>query len=105
LITCQRETENFQPFTPLELKTQYGRDSERASGASIRKCPCPTQLAMQSERGMQYHAAVRSLAFKWLRIMFHCWKAKELYDDAKYTAQLVRKQSPIVKFLNEKSKA
>lgn len=31
-----------------------------------------------------HHAAVRALAFKWLRILFHCWKNNELYDESKF---------------------
>ncbi len=54
---------------------------------------------MLRARGMGFHAAVRSLAFKWQRIIFRCWQTRQLYDDAKYVAQLHRKQSPIVKFL------
>ena len=54
---------------------------------------------MQKARGMPYHAAVRSLAFKWLRIMYACWRRREAYDDAKYMAQLHRKESPLLAYL------
>lgn len=42
--------------------------------------------------GMRHHAAVRALAFKWIRIIFRCWKNHTTYDDERYTAQLRRKQ-------------
>lgn len=42
--------------------------------------------------GMRHHAAVRALAFKWIRIIFRCWKNRTPYDDERYTAQLRQKQ-------------
>jgi transposase len=41
--------------------------------------------------GMRHHAAVRALAFKWIRIIFRCWKNHTPYDDERYTRQLQRK--------------
>lgn len=32
----------------------------------------------------RHHAAVRALAFKWLRILFRCWKNNEPYDERKF---------------------
>jgi transposase len=34
----------------------------------------------QRERGAGHHAAIRSLAFRWIRILFHCWKNHLAYD-------------------------
>ncbi|HET7238866.1 MAG TPA: IS110 family transposase [Terrimicrobiaceae bacterium] len=39
-------------------------------------------------RGHRHHAAVRSLAFKWIRILFRCWKNRQLYDEARYLREL-----------------
>jgi transposase len=44
----------------------------------------------QIKRGKGHHAAVRALAFKWLRILFRCWKTRTPYDEAKYLAALQR---------------
>ncbi|MBB5350663.1 transposase [Haloferula luteola] len=46
--------------------------------------------------GKCYGSAIRALAFKWLRIIFACWKNHEVYDEAKYVAQLVKRGSPLV---------
>ncbi|WAL58578.1 IS110 family RNA-guided transposase [Thermocoleostomius sinensis] len=54
---------------------------------------------MQRAKGNSHPAAMRSLAFKWIRILFGCWKNREPYDEAKYVAALQRKGSPIVKLL------
>jgi transposase len=35
-------------------------------------------------RGKKHHIAIRALAFKWLRIMWRCWKNNEPYDEARY---------------------
>jgi len=47
----------------------------------------------QRNKGKGHFAAVRALAFKWIRILFRCWQDKRAYDDAKYLAAL-KKRSP-----------
>lgn len=42
-------------------------------------------------RGHRHHAAVRSLAFKWIRILFRCWKNRQPYDEPRYLKQLQAK--------------
>lgn len=54
---------------------------------------------MQRAKGNSHPAAMRSLAFKWIRILFRCWKNRETYDEAKYVAALQRKESPVAKLL------
>ena len=49
----------------------------------------------QRERGKGHHAAVRSLAFKWIRIIFACWKNRVPYDEALYEQALVRRGSKL----------
>jgi transposase len=39
----------------------------------------------------QHHAAVRSLAFKWIRILFRCWKDRKPYDEQLYLTSLRRR--------------
>ena len=50
----------------------------------------------QRDKGVKHHAAVRALAYKWIRIMFRCWKDQEPYDEAKYITSLKRRNSPLV---------
>jgi transposase len=45
----------------------------------------------QRERNQSHHAAVRSLSFKWLRILFRCWKDRTPYDEARYTLALQKR--------------
>ena len=47
----------------------------------------------QRRRGKGHHAAVRALAFKWIRIAFRCWKNRVAYDESMYLATLARRAS------------
>jgi transposase len=49
----------------------------------------------QRARGQDHHAAVRALAFKWIRIVFRCWQDRVVYDEKKYLAALVTRGSPL----------
>jgi len=42
----------------------------------------------QKQRGKSHHAAVRALAYKWIRIIFRCWKTRTPYDEARYCKSL-----------------
>lgn len=42
----------------------------------------------QRTRGKAHHAAVRALAFKWIRIMYRCWKDRRPYDESYYQSRL-----------------
>jgi transposase len=49
----------------------------------------------QRERNKSHHAAVRALSFKWLRILFRCWKDRVPYDEARYALAL--QKCPVVR--------
>src|SRR5215475_14456245 len=49
----------------------------------------------QRSRGNTHHAAVRALAFKWIRILFRCWQDGVAYDENRYLATLVKRGSPV----------
>lgn len=51
---------------------------------------------VQRERGKHHHAAVRSVAFKWIRILFRCWQDRTLYDKDRYIEALERRGSHLV---------
>jgi transposase len=40
----------------------------------------------------QHHAAVRALAFKWIRILFRCWKDRKPYDEQLYLTSIRRRR-------------
>jgi transposase len=51
----------------------------------------------QRSRGNDHHAALRALAYKWIRILFRCWKDRKPYDEATYMDALRRHGSSLVK--------
>jgi len=50
---------------------------------------------LQCRRGKKHHAAVRALAFKWIRILYRCWKDRVAYDESIYVAALEKRKSPL----------
>lgn len=51
----------------------------------------------QLAKGMEPNAIFRTLAYRWIRILFVCWKTRERYDEARYIEQLRRRGSPLTK--------
>ncbi len=51
----------------------------------------------QREKGSTYQAAVRALAFKWIRIIYRCWQTRTPYDESRYLQALKRRGSPLIK--------
>jgi transposase len=51
---------------------------------------------LQCRRGKKHHAAVRALAFKWIRIIFRCWKERVAYNENVYMAALAKHNSPLL---------
>jgi len=45
--------------------------------------------------GKSHYAALRVLGYKWIRIMFRCWKDHTPYDEQRYLAVLRRRSSPL----------
>ncbi len=64
---------------------------------------CSTQYSLwarayyqqQRARGRAHHQVIRSLAFKWIRILFRCWQTRTPYDEARYIETLVERGSPL----------
>lgn len=50
----------------------------------------------QRDKGASHQAAVRALAFKWIRILFQCWKTGTPYNESVYLAALRRRGSPLM---------
>ena len=55
----------------------------------------------QKQNGKSHNTIIRSLAFKWIRIVFRCWKDGVPYDEAKYLQSLRDRGSPLLKFAAE----
>lgn len=54
---------------------------------------------MQRERGKKHHAAIRALAFKWIRVIYACWKSSTPYNEYEYMQRLRRAGAPLLAYL------
>lgn len=52
----------------------------------------------QIDRGKHHHAAVRALAYKWIRILYRCWQNHTPYNEQRYLQALARRGSPLVAY-------
>ena len=50
----------------------------------------------QRAKGSSHQAALRALAFKWIRIVYRCWQTRTPYDEATYLSALKRRGSPLI---------
>jgi transposase len=50
----------------------------------------------QREKGKSHQAAVRALAFKWIRVLFRCWQHRTPYDESVYLTALKHRGSPLL---------
>ena len=50
----------------------------------------------QREKGSTYQAAVRALAFKWIRILYRCWQTRTPYNEVVYLKALERRGSTLL---------
>ena len=53
----------------------------------------------QRDNGKAHQAAVRALAFTWIRILSRCWQERTPYDDAVYLQALKRRNAPLLHHL------
>ena len=58
----------------------------------------------QKQAGKTHQKAIRALAYKWGRILWRCWQDNTPYDEQKYLTALIRKKSPLIKFLGIEDK-
>jgi Transposase IS116/IS110/IS902 family len=53
----------------------------------------------QRDKGKAHQAAVRALAFNWIRILFRCWQDHTRYDESVYLEALKRCSAPLLQHL------
>jgi hypothetical protein len=46
---------------------------------------------------MKHQAALRALAFKWIRILHRCWTERTPYDESRYLMALQKRNAPLLK--------
>ena len=71
---------------------------------SIRhSCWAQVYSQQQRDKGNTHQAAVRALAFKWIRILSRCWQDRTPYDESVYLQALHRRGSSLIHNLAEAS--
>ena len=50
---------------------------------------------LQKKRGKGHNAAIRSLAFKWIRVIHRCWRDRKPYDESLYLQTLKQRGSEL----------
>jgi hypothetical protein len=48
-------------------------------------------------RGARHQAALRALAFKWIRVLHRCWLGRVPYDESRYLMALQKRGAPLLK--------
>ncbi len=94
--------QNTPCLLPLRLlRNSSSRQTFREFADQARKWSSWSNAFYQHKRdsGYRHQAAVRALAFKWIRIIFHLWKTRATYDENLYIQQLRKRNSPVVKLL------
>jgi hypothetical protein len=66
------------------------------AGQTIPKSAWAKAYYQQQKRsGKRHQTILRSLAFKWLRILWRCWQDRLPYDEARYLQSLIQRKSPL----------
>jgi len=55
------------------------------------------------DKGKAHQAAVRALAFKWIRLLYRCWQERTPYDEAIYLQALHRRGASLSQTLAKAS--
>jgi transposase len=86
---------------------KFGRQTfhENASHAVRKDGWAKRCYEQQRARKKGHHAAVRSVAFKLMRIYFSCWKHQKCYDASLYEKALEKHGSPLASRLKNQSPA
>jgi len=64
------------------------------AGQTIPHCQWAKAYYQQHcQKPTQHHVVVRALAFKWIRILFRCWKDRKPYDEQLYMDSLRRRSA------------
>lgn len=69
---------------------EYAAHSIRSSGWAR------AYYQAQRRNHKSHHAIIRALAYKWIRIIFRCWKDGQPYDEQTYLKSLKRTGSPVI---------
>ncbi len=79
------------------MKAAHGKQLMASIIDDLPHCEWAQALYLsQKSKGKSHQAAVRTLAYKWIRIIWKCWQTREKYDEARYVECLRQKGSKLV---------
>lgn len=65
------------------------------AGQTVVWCPWANRYYQRMKaKGKKHHVILRSLAFKWARILWRCWHTNTPYDENRYLESLKKRKSP-----------
>ena len=82
---------SFRRACPKFLRQTFHEFALHSIGQSVWAKAYYLHLRNDEKKG--HHAAVRSLAYKWIRIVYRCWKDGKPYDEQRYLQSLRRRGS------------
>ena len=82
----------FRRACPKFLRQTFHEFAAHSIHHSVWARACYDQ---KRQAGKDHHAAVRVVAFKWIRILYRCWRDRQPYDEQRYLAALQRRNSPL----------
>ena len=83
---------HFRWFCPKFLRQSF----HEFAGQSIQHSQWAKAFyRQQRRRGKDHQASVRSLAVKWMRVIFRLWKTRMPYNERVYVAALQKRGSPL----------
>lgn len=87
----QSECQYFRLSAPKFLHQTFWEFAK----CSLVSCPWAQAVVthLMKEKGLSFNAAVRALAFKWIRIIWRLWKDRQTYQEDIYLDSLRRKKS------------
>jgi len=127
LVAFGERRERFQNAAALQKYAGVAPVTERSGNKSWVhwRCACPTFLRQTfiewvaqtvprsfwakafyqacKARGMRHQAALRALAFKWIRVLYRCWVERTPYDESRYLMALQKRHAPLLKFAADAS--
>lgn len=81
---------------PRFLKQTFHEFAEQAA----RWCPWSKAYYQHlRSKSMRYHAAIRKLASRWIRILFRVWKTRIPYDPQRYLQRMIITKHPLIQYL------
>jgi transposase len=119
-LQAAREMQQLSGVAPVTQKSGHSKTVHRRLACpkfvlqtfhefalhSRRQCEWAEAVYQQLRaRGAGHHAAIRALAYKWIRIFFRCWKNRTPYDEPTYLAALQRRKMLRLTEISPKRKA